>query len=114
MKKIIISSLLLLPAVAAAQATIFHEIILEITILVQTTIPIVASLALLFFLYGIARFILAGGDEENIKNGKRFMFWSVITLFVMASLYGIITVMQNFFGYSGGSAVFDIPINPNP
>lgn len=70
------------------------------------------SVAVLFFFWGIARFILAAGDEKKIEEGKRMMFWGVIALFVMASISGIISLLQGTLGVPGTNT--NLPINPNP
>lgn len=70
------------------------------------------SLAVLFFFWGIAKFILAAGDEKKIDEGKRMMFWGVIALFVMASIGGIISLLQGTLGVPGTNT--NLPIDPNP
>lgn len=70
------------------------------------------SVAVLFFFWGIARFILSAGDEKKIEEGKRMMFWGVIALFVMASISGIVSLLQGTLGVPGTST--NLPINPNP
>lgn len=103
---------LLFPLFVHAQITSIQGLIDEIADFIQyPLIPMAVSLGLLFFFYGIARFIFAGGDEKNIESGKLFMKWSVVALFVMVSIIGIITVMQAFFG---GNFVWDLQINPEP
>ena len=54
------------------------------------------ALGVVAFFFGMFQFILASrdGDEKKIKNGKQFMLWSVISLFVMFSIYGIIRFTQ--------------------
>lgn len=70
------------------------------------------SLAVLFFFWGIARFILAAGDEKKIEEGKRMMFWGVIALFIMASITGIISLLQGTLGVPGTN--MNLPINRTP
>lgn len=78
--------------------------------LVRRLIPVVMSLALLFFFWGVARFILAArsGNEEEIKSGKQLMFWGIIALFVMVSIWGIVA----FFASDLGIPLI-IPLLPN-
>jgi general stress protein YciG len=65
---------------------------------------VVSALARLFisggvvaFLFGVTKFIwgIREGKETDITNGKQFMIWSLIGLFVMFSVYGIIKVAQS-------------------
>ncbi|MBP6948890.1 MAG: hypothetical protein KBC41_00205 [Candidatus Pacebacteria bacterium] len=70
------------------------------------------SLAMLAFFYGIVEFIWAqrSGVEKDVTKGKEFMKWSVVALFVMFSIYGIIKLGQSVICGSGGcSSTIDIP-----
>lgn len=64
--------------------------------IITATATLFMALAMAAFFFGIAKFILASrdGDTTQIKNGKEFMLWSVIALFVMFSIYGIIRFVQ--------------------
>jgi len=60
---------------------------------------IVSGLALLFFFWGLAKFILGagdGGDKDNKgsrSEGKKLMLWGVIALFVMSAVWGIVSFL---------------------
>ena len=71
-----------------------YPIVINLTKIAFTT-------AFLFFFWGIAKFILAAGDEKKIDEGKRLMFWGVIALFVMTAIAGIITLFQDTLGIPG-------------
>lgn len=60
----------------------------------NTLLPIVIALALLYFFWGLAKFILNSGDEDAQKAGRNIMLWGIIAFFVMVSVWGIV----NFFG----------------
>ena len=79
--------------------------------LINTLIPIVFALALLFFLWGLARYIFAAGNEEAKESGKRIMIWGIIALFIMASVWGIVAFLQDLFGVT--ETTIDIPQSPN-
>ena len=78
--------------------------------LIDILIPIVFALALLLFLWGLAKYIFAAGNEEAKEGGKRIMIWGIIALFVMASVWGIVTFLQDLFGVDETS--IDIPEIP--
>lgn len=54
--------------------------------------------AVVAFLFGLAKFVwgLREGDPKVLTNGKQFMIWSLVALFVMFSVYGIIKFFQGF------------------
>ena len=75
--------------------------------IVELLIPIAFAAALLFFFWGLARYILAAGNEEAKESGKNIMIWGVIALFVMASVWGIVAFIGDFFGIQQGG---DAPV----
>jgi hypothetical protein len=116
MKKILSSlTLSLLPAIAFAQSTgtiNFSNIrgaINQVGELINILLPIVVALALLFFFWGLAKFILASGDEDAKDEGKRIMIWGVIALFVMASVWGLVAFVGNLVGVDQGQALRQVP-----
>lgn len=100
MKKFIITgTLFLLPVFVFAQSLGWVTNILNsIKSLVQLATPIVIGLALLFFLYGLMKFILASGDEEAKETGKRIMIWGIVALFVMVSVWGLVNLLRTNLG----------------
>lgn len=60
-------------------------------------VPILMSAALAVFFYGIGKYILQAENEEVRKEGKKYMLWGVIALFVMVSLWSIIYLVQCTF-----------------
>jgi len=67
--------------------------------LISLAIPIVIGLSLIAFLWGLTVFILNADNEEKITEGKTFMVWGVIGLFVMVSVWGIINLLTGSFGF---------------
>lgn len=62
----------------------------------QAVILLVA-LAVVFFLYGILKYITAGDDEEKRTKMKNTMIYGIIGLFVMISFWGIVNILINTF-----------------
>ena len=63
----------------------------------QATI-VVGGIALLVFLWGLAKFIFKANDPEANEEGKNIMRWGLIALFVMVSVWGIIGFLQRELG----------------
>ncbi len=55
------------------------------------------GLAILFFLWGLADFILHAADSDARKKGRERMIWGIISLFVLVSFMALITMVQNTF-----------------
>jgi len=66
--------------------------------LINTALPIVIALGLLFFFYGLALFIFKSGDPEEQKKGRSIMIWGVVALFVMVSVWGLVRFLNTAFG----------------
>lgn len=86
-----------------AQQTLFSVLGLVDT-LIRSLFPVVLGLALLFFFWGLAKFILNSGDEKARDTGKNVMFWGIVTLFVLVSIWGIIIFFSDSFGISRGGS----------
>lgn len=59
---------------------------------------VVGSVALLFFVYGGFVFILSGGSEEKVKQGKQILIGSVVGLCIVFSSFLIIQFSVNLLG----------------
>ncbi len=87
----------------------FSELVCLFFDLITFTIPIVASLTLLVFFWGLAKFIKNAADSKSHETGRQLMFWGVIGLFVMVSVWGLVQmVYSDFFG----SGIIGIPQLP--
>jgi hypothetical protein len=62
--------------------------------LVSKSFGILVAIALLVFLWGLARFIINLGSEAKAEEGKNVMTWGLVALFVMVSVWGLIRFLQ--------------------
>ena len=102
-------AIITLPLVASAFTTPrdFKGVVGLFVSIIDLITPIVGALALLVFIWGIAKFIFHAGSEDNIAEGKQLMFWGVIALFVMFSVWGLVTFLHyNIFGDGWGIPKF--------
>ncbi|TAL49573.1 hypothetical protein EPN83_00300 [Patescibacteria group bacterium] len=77
----------------------FEELVCFAVIHINTILFILASATLLVFFWGVAKFVLAAGDEKKIGEGKELMKWGIIALFVMFSVWGILQLFySDLFG----------------
>ncbi|MDD4901577.1 MAG: pilin [Patescibacteria group bacterium] len=58
----------------------------------------VGAIALLFFVYGGFVFILSGGNEERVKEGKQILINSIIGLAIVFTSYIIIRFAAQLLG----------------
>lgn len=66
--------------------------------IIRPLLILLFAIAILLFFWGLAQFILNVGSEDGRTTGKRHMLWSVIGLFIMFGVYGILVILTNTFG----------------
>ena len=64
--------------------------------ILKPIVPLLVSLAVVFFIYGVLVFMFSEGGEKK-EEGKQYMFWGIIGIFVMVSVWGLVTVLQGTF-----------------
>lgn len=69
-----------------------------INIIDNVLVPIIFALAFLMFIWGIFRYFIQGGhDEEKRAEGRNLMIWGLIGFFVMVSVWGLVHVLLGTF-----------------
>ena len=94
--------------------TTFKSVVGCVVSVLNLTVPILAGVALTLFIWGAIRYIYTAGEEGH-RQGKEMLTWGVIALFVIASLFGILRLLDNtFFSGSnlGGSLDYSEIQNP--
>ena len=98
-KATLIFGFIAFPIISLAQADGAKGIIQGVGGMISLLIPITAGVSLLFFFWGLAKFILkAGGDEKAREEGKQVMKWGIVALFVLVSIWGIVLFLRSEFG----------------
>lgn len=105
MKKYLITgAALLAPAIALAVTTL-DQVIRRIGDLINAITPIVVAIALLFFFWYLANFLLKAGDEAERDKARQGMIWGIIALFVMVSVWGLVNVIATTFSVDVGTTI---------
>jgi phosphotransferase system glucose/maltose/N-acetylglucosamine-specific IIC component len=58
------------------------------------------SVAILYFVYGVVKFISNAGDDKLREEGKQSIVWAIVGILIMISVYGIIRFALTNFGLS--------------
>ncbi len=103
----------LAPMVALAQFGEVDSFINDIIDFINSSlIPLVFGVALLVFIWGMFKFfILGGGDEDSRKEGKQLMLWAVIGFVLMVSIWGIVNLISGGLGLND-EGLDNIPNTP--
>ena len=75
----------------------FKELVGVFLLLIKRSIPLIGSIALFLFLWGAATVIFQGGSEEAVKTGKQRILWGLVALFVMLSVWGLVSFLKETF-----------------
>ena len=75
-------------------------------IITGSIIQLLVALAVVFFLWGAAKFLRNAEDSGKREEGRMFMLYGIIALFVIVSVWGLVGVLANTFGISIGQPQF--------
>ena len=79
------------------------DVLREINTILSTIIPILMVLATVVFLWGVIRYVTASGDEDKLKEGRQFIIFGLIGLFVMVAVWGVVRALVSQFGLQQGN-----------
>ena len=81
-------------------------------ILTEAIVPILVTLAIIGFIWGIIEYYLNPDNEEKRKKGKSFILWGLISLFVIVSMWGIVGLFVTTFNLNYSASVIKVPVLP--
>ncbi|MBP6857777.1 MAG: hypothetical protein KBC11_01090 [Candidatus Pacebacteria bacterium] len=61
-------------------------------------IPLIFTLAFLYFLWGMVQYIRNANNEKKREESKKFIYVGIIALTVMVSVWGIVRIVTSTFG----------------
>lgn len=112
-KKILVSSLSVLSIFSPALASFANDFkyIVENILIRNILKPIPAlliSLMVVIFIYGVIVMIFSEGGKRR-DEGKQYMLWGIIGLFVVVSMWGLVNLLITTFGLQNNTPV-NIPV----
>ena len=99
-----VTSALLLPSLVFAQqaAGLMGTLTLAGRFM-NGVIGLFVTLAIVIFFWGLIQYLLQVGEKK--AEGIQIMFYGVLAIFVMVSIWGIVRLFQVTFGVQNNSAV---------
>lgn len=85
----------------------FQDIVSRFIGLGNQTIAFLAMLALLVFALGVGSFIRST-ESGKMEKTRNYLIWGVIGLFVLVSVWGIISWIRGEFGWGRGDLVLPL------
>ena len=62
-------------------------------VIINPLIYLIFAIALVYFLYGVAKYFLTPENEEIRTSSKSHMFWGIFGMFIMIVVFGIMNVI---------------------
>ena len=94
----------------SVQSGTIQSIICKIGNILDTIIPILIVLGVVYFVWGVVQYVISG-DEEAKAKGKSHMIYGIIGLVVIVAMWGLVGIVTNTFGLNGTSNI-NIPTVP--
>jgi hypothetical protein len=94
-------------ALAVTGTGTLAEVVSTMSNVVQNTVPLAASLALLAFFWGLAIYLFNFGEgkEDKQKQGRNLMVYGILAIFVMTSIFGLAQLLRKSFGVENTSTL---------
>ncbi len=58
----------------------------------------VVGITILYFLYGVARYVIELNNPDSKTTGRSHLFWGLIGLFIVLSVGGILSLLNGTLG----------------
>ncbi len=94
-------AVLVAPTIALAAPHTFQELAALVVSIFNSLTSLLIVAGIVVYFYGISINILKFGEGEAEKL-KNYFFWGIIVLFVMVSIWGILSLLQQTLFGSGG------------
>ncbi len=89
-----------------------QSIICKIGNILDTVIPILVVLGVVYFVWGVVQFVIST-DEEAKAKGRSHMIYGIIGLVVIVAMWGLVGIVTKTFDLNGSANVTipTVPIN---
>lgn len=119
MKKLLASILSFSPTFAFAQTPLvdINTVAAKANSIGNLFVELLISLAVIYIIYSVVRYLIAGGDEDRGKAGMNILY-GVVGLFVILSIWGLVFLLVNTFRFGDNrkpiNEIRNIQNNPLP
>jgi len=111
MKKVIYTAIAFAPALAfAANFDAIRNLVNSFKGVLDSLIPVIFGIGIIYFFWGVVKYIRAAGDPKAAAEGKSIMIYGIIGLAVMASVYGLINFLTDSAGLNNTQV--NLPVLP--
>ncbi len=90
----------------------FANILVKVKDILNLIVPIVITLALIYFIWGVAQYVTAKDDDKKAE-ARDTMIYGTVGLFVIVSVWGIVVLIQQFTGTPAIQTPPTVPFVPD-
>lgn len=80
----------------------------QLSAVLEVAIPLGVGVAIAAFLWGLLRYVTAGGEEAK-KNGRTIIVWGVGATFLLVSVWGVVSLLRTMTGTTDEAILFSSP-----
>ena len=67
-------------------------------VVIDPLVRLLFAAAIVYFTYGVFTYIRRSADSDGRIEGANHILWSTIGIFIMISVWGIISILENTVG----------------
>ena len=83
-------SFAIIPTAEASVITLMQSVN---RVVINPLIILIFAIAVVYFIYGLTRYLLSPDNEEVRSTSKSHMLWGIIGMFIMVSVFGIMNIL---------------------
>lgn len=80
----------IIPTAEASVVTLMQSVN---RVIINPLIILIFALAVVYFIYGLTRYLLSPDNEEIRSTSKSHMLWGIIGMFIMVSVFAIMNII---------------------
>ncbi|PCI20190.1 hypothetical protein COB64_02670 [Candidatus Wolfebacteria bacterium] len=65
----------------------------------RSVVPLLITAGTVVFIYGVVQYIAGAADQTKREEGRKFILWGIIGLFVIISVWGLVGLLSNTFQF---------------
>jgi uncharacterized membrane protein YidH (DUF202 family) len=88
----------IIPTAEASVVTLMKSIN---RVIINPLIIFIFALTVVYFIYGLAKYLMSPDNEEIRKSSKSHMIWGVVGMFIMVAVFGIMNLILDTVGENG-------------
>jgi uncharacterized membrane protein YidH (DUF202 family) len=93
-----------------AKPSTIIDLITRVNVIGSRLIPFLIGIGVLIIILGILGYIKNGDNEEKRAEGRMFIIWGIVSIFIMLSVWGLVNILVGTFNLN--NAVPNIPKLP--